>query len=82
MRSELPQEFEGPLDYDELLDMLGRVEGEPVFITIGWGRNSHRSVYTLGLVGVLRRVPLDRSGDDPVFGDEAHFAIGSGDALP
>ena len=82
MRSELPKESEVPLDYNELLDMLGRVEGEPVFITIGWGRSSHRSVYTLGLVGTLGMVPLDRFGFDPAFGDEAHFAIGSGEALP
>jgi len=80
MRSELPKECEAALDYDELLDMLGRVEGEAVFITLGWGRSSHRQVYTLGLVGTLWRVPLD--GSNPAFGDEAHFAVGSSEALP
>jgi hypothetical protein len=82
MAAELPHEFDGSLDYDELVEMLGRVEGEPVFIHMGWGRSSERATYTLGLVGTLRRVPLDLFGEDPRFGDEAHFGVGSFDGLP
>jgi hypothetical protein len=81
MPEELPREFDGPLNYDELIDMLTRVEGEPVFMHMGWGRTSKRASYIVGLVGTLRNVPVD-TDDDPRFGDEAHFAIGSGEALP
>jgi hypothetical protein len=82
MPTQLPDEFDGPLDYDELIEMLGRVEGEPVFIHMGWGRGRRREVYTLALVGTLRRIPLDTFGEDPSGGDEVHFGVGSGDALP
>jgi hypothetical protein len=82
MAAELPREADCSLDYDDLIDMLMRVEGAPVFIHMGWGRTSQREAYTLGLVGTLRRIPLDTFGEDPRFGDEVHFGVGSGDGLP
>jgi len=78
MGPELPHEFDGALDYDQLIEMLGRVEGEPVFVTTGWGGGapiSSRRAYTVGFVGTLRRRP---SGQP----DEAHFKVGAGEGLP
>ncbi len=81
MPTELPHEFDGHLDYDELIELLTAVEGEEVFVHLGWGRTEQRSAYTVAIVGTLQRVRLDKE-KHPDFGDEEHFTVGSGESLP